>query len=133
MFALMRDAHGVGLAANQVGIVRRVYVLDTAADGAHAVVNPVIVERSDETETEGEGCLSLEGVRVPVERAVSVTVEGKDENGNDVRLELTDLGARVSQHEIDHLDGVLVIDRTDAESRRTALGILRPQPVLELG
>jgi peptide deformylase len=132
MFALMRDAHGAGLAANQIGIVRRVYVFETEADGAHAVVNPVIVSRSDETETDTEGCLSLEEVRVPVERAVSLTIEAKDEEGHDLRLELTGLGARVAQHEIDHLDGVLMIDRTDPESRRTALGILRPQPVLVL-
>jgi peptide deformylase len=132
MFALMRDAHGAGLAATQVGILRRVYVFETEADGAHAVVNPEIVERSDEAETDTEGCLSLEGVRVPVERAVSVTVAGKDEHGEDLRLELTGIGARVAQHEIDHLDGVLMIDRTDPESRRVALGILRPQPVLVL-
>lgn len=132
MFTLMREAHGAGLAANQVGIVRRVYVFETEADGAHAVVNPVIVSRSDETETDSEGCLSLAEIRVPVERALSVTIEAKDEHGEDLRLELTGLGARVAQHEIDHLDGVLMLDRTDPESRRTALGLLRPQPVLVL-
>jgi peptide deformylase len=85
---------------------------------------------SSATEIVEEGCLSLQGVRVPVERAVSLTLEGKDLDGNDVRFELEGLSARVVQHEYDHLDGVLIIDRTDGEHRREALGILRPQPVL---
>jgi peptide deformylase len=130
MTLVMRDAHGVGLAANQVGIVRRVFVFEPEEQPARAVVNPVIVDKSDLTETSDEGCLSLQGVLVPVERAVSVTVEGKDETGEAVRLELEGLAARVAQHEIDHLDGVLILDRTDPESRRAALGTLRPQPLL---
>jgi len=130
MTLVMRDAHGVGLAANQVGIVRRVFVFEPEEQPARAVVNPVIVDKSDLTETSDEGCLSLQGVLVPVERAVSVSVEGKDETGEAVRLELEGLAARVAQHEIDHLDGVLILDRTDPESRRAALGILRPQPLL---
>jgi peptide deformylase len=130
MIAIMRDAHGVGLAANQVGIVRRIFVIETEELPARAVVNPVIVDRSKETETSDEGCLSLQQVLVPVERAVSVTIEGQDERGEAVRLELEGLAARVAQHEIDHLDGVLIVDRTDAESRREALGTLRPQPLI---
>ncbi len=130
MFALMRDAHGVGLAATQIGIVRRVFVLETADDGAHAVVNPRIVDESDECETAEEGCLSLQDVRVPVERSTAVMLEGLDETGEELRLELSGLAARVVQHETDHLDGVLIIDRTDSESRREALRALRPQPVL---
>jgi peptide deformylase len=130
MNAIMRDAHGVGLAANQVGIVRRIFVIETEELPARAVVNPVIVDRSKETETSDEGCLSLQQVLVPVERAVSVTIEGQDERGEAVRLELEGLAARVAQHEIDHLDGVLIVDRTDAESRREALGTLRPQPLI---
>jgi len=130
MTLVMRDAHGVGLAANQVGIVRRVFVFEPEEQPARAVVNPVIVDKSDLTETSDEGCLSLQGVLVPVERAVSVSVEGKDETGEAVRLELEGLAARVAQHEIDHLDGVLILDRTDPESRRAALGTLRPQPLL---
>lgn len=130
MTLIMRDAHGVGLAANQVGIVRRVFVFEAEEHPARAVVNPVIVDKSEVTETSDEGCLSLQGVLVPVERAVSVTVEGKDETGEAVRLELEGLAARVAQHEIDHLDGVLILDLTDPESRRTALGNLRPQPLL---
>ena len=85
---------------------------------------------SGEKETDEEGCLSLEGVRVPVERSTKVTLEGKDPSGEDVRCELEGLGARVVQHELDHLDGVLIIDRTDAEHRKEALGTLRPQTVL---
>ena len=95
-----------------------------------AVVNPRIVDPSEETETDEEGCLSLEDVRVPVERAVAVTLEGVDPSGDAVRFELEGLAARVVQHENDHLDGVLIIDRTDEEHRREALGILRPQIVL---
>jgi peptide deformylase len=130
MVGLMHDAHGVGLAATQVGILRRLFVFQPDEDGARAVVNPRIVESADETVSEVEGCLSLQGVRVPVERATRLTLEGKDPNGEDVRWELEGLGARVVQHELDHLDGVLIIDRTDDASRKQALAILRPQPIL---
>jgi peptide deformylase len=130
MTALMHDAQGVGLAATQVGILRRVFVFVPGEDGARAVVNPVLRERSDETASEEEGCLSLQGVRVPVERAASVVVEGKDENGAGVRYELEGYGARVAQHELDHLDGLLIIDRTDVEHRKEALAVLRPRAVL---
>jgi peptide deformylase len=95
-----------------------------------AVVNGRIVERSDEVETDEEGCLSMQGIRVPVERSVRVTVEGSDLAGEPVRIELEGLGARVVQHELDHLDGVLIIDRTTPEARREALGALRPTPLL---
>jgi peptide deformylase len=91
---------------------------------------PRIVERSEEKDVDEEGCLSIQGVRVPVERSLTISVEGQDEKGRDVRLELEGMTARVAQHEIDHLDGTLILDRTDDESRRQALGILRPQPVL---
>jgi peptide deformylase len=130
MVSLMHDAQGVGLAATQVGILRRLFVFEPDDDGARAVVNPRIVERGEEALSEPEGCLSLQGVRVPVERETRVTLEGKDPNGEDVRWELEGLGARVVQHEIDHLDGVLIIDRTDDASRKQALAILRPQPIL---
>ena len=126
MKALMVDANGVGLAANQFGILRRVLVLQPSRDGApQALVNARIVESSDETEVDDEGCLSLQGVLVPVERNLWVTVEGQVAEGADVRLELRDLGARVVQHELDHLDGVLILDRTDDENRKLALGALR--------
>jgi peptide deformylase len=131
MQRLMADANGVGLAGNQVGVLRRVLVLVPAEEAEPiALVNPRIVERAGATQVDDEGCLSLQGVLVPVERACTVTVEARDPQGNDVRLELGVLGARVVQHEIDHLDGVLIIDRTTDESRRGALAVLRPRLVL---
>lgn len=132
MVDLMFDASGVGLAATQIGILRRLFVFQTKDDEEPiAVVNPVIVESGGEPETDDEGCLSLQGVLVPVERPTTVTLEGQDVTGAALRLELTGLGARVVQHELDHLDGVLIIDRTDRESRRGALKALRPQPTLD--
>jgi peptide deformylase len=131
MQALMVDAVGVGLAATQVGILRRVFVFDRPEDkGPAALVNPMIVERGDELLTENEGCLSLQGVLVPVERPVSVRIEGKDERGQDAGYDLEDNPARCVQHELDHLDGVLIIDRTTPEARREALATLRPRVVL---
>jgi peptide deformylase len=130
MTALMHDAQGVGLAATQVGVIRRLFVFEPDEDGPRTVVNPVIVERSDESAADEEGCLSLQGVRVPVERAASLVLEGKNENGDDVRYSLDGYGARVAQHELDHLDGVLIIDRTNDEHRKMALSILRPRAVL---
>jgi peptide deformylase len=130
MIHLMGDAQGVGLAATQVGILQRVFVFEIEEQGPQAVVNPRLVDLSDEKDIEEEGCLSLEGVRVPVERPVKVTLEGVDPSGDPVRFELEGLGARVVQHENDHLDGVLIFDRTDDEHRKQALGQLRPQTVL---
>ena len=130
MEALMRDANGVGLAGNQVGVLRRVFVFSDGSDDVHAVVNPEIVERGGERETDTEGCLSLAGVLVPVERTLALTLTGRSPTGDEIRLELEGQGARVVQHELDHLDGVLILDRTDDESRRQALAALRPQPVL---
>jgi peptide deformylase len=131
MSALMVDAVGVGLAATQVGILRRVFVFDRGEDGGiAALVNPVIVGRSDELATDDEGCLSLQGVLVPVERPASVRIEGKDEHGKDVAYDLEENPARCVQHEVDHLDGILIIDRTTPEARREALGTLRPRVVL---
>src|SRR5262245_32212614 len=125
MKLLMVDAHGIGLAATQVGVLRRVFVFQLAEGDVQAVVNPEIVERSDETEIADEGCLSIQGVTVPVERALHVVIEGRDENGKDVRYELDDYEARCVQHEADHLDGVIMLDRTTPEARREALGVLR--------
>jgi peptide deformylase len=95
-----------------------------------ALVNPRLVGTSDERVADDEGCLSLQGVVIPVERHERVTVEATGLGGEEVRLELEGLAARVAQHELDHLDGILIIDRTTADARREALGILRPQPVL---
>jgi peptide deformylase len=130
MVALMHDAQGVGLAATQVGILRRLFVYEPDEDGPRALVNPVVAERGEETASDDEGCLSLQGVRVPVERSTRVVLEGKDEHGADVRVELDEYAARVAQHELDHLDGVLIIDRTDDEHRKEALATLRPRAVL---
>jgi peptide deformylase len=129
MTSLMHDANGVGLAATQVGVLQRLFVF--SRDGEDVVlVNPVVTESSPDTEIEDEGCLSLHDVLVPVERAARVTVEGRTLGGEPVSYDLELPAARVVQHELDHLDGVLIIDRTDAESRRSALATLRPQPVL---
>jgi peptide deformylase len=130
MKRLMHDASGIGLAGNQVGVLRRVFVFQHDEDDVKALVNPRIVERSEESDVDEEGCLSIQRVRVPIERAVAVTVEAEDPGGAGLRLELDGLPARVAQHELDHLDGVLILDRTDADSRREALALLRPQPVL---
>jgi len=130
MTSLMEDAQGVGLAATQVGVLRRLFVFVNGDDGPQAVVNPTVVERAEETDSDEEGCLSLQGVKVPVERSVRVVVEGLDANGKPVRYELEDYDARVVQHELDHLDGVLIIDRTDDEHRKEALRVLRPRVVL---
>lgn len=126
MMRLMQDARGVGLAANQVGVLRRVFVFQAdEEEDPQALVNPEVVERSEETEPDDEGCLSLQGVVVPVERAVWIRLQALDAEGRPVELVLEDLGARVAQHEVDHLDGVLIVDRTTAEGRREALAVLR--------
>jgi len=129
MTALMHDANGVGLAATQVGVLQRLFVfVDDGED--RVLVNPVLTKSSRDTDTDDEGCLSLRDVLVPVERSRAVTIEGRDLAGDPVSYELELPSARVVQHELDHLDGVLIIDRTDDASRRTALATLRPQPVL---
>jgi peptide deformylase len=129
MTELMHEANGVGLAATQVGVLRRLFVFSDEGED-RVLVNPTITTSSRHTEIDDEGCLSLREVLVPVERATSVTIEGFDAKGEPVRLELELPTSRVVQHEVDHLDGVLIIDRTDDESRRAALAKLRPQPVL---
>jgi peptide deformylase len=133
MTNLMHEAHGVGLAGPQVGILRRVLVYHpTEEKPAVALVNPRVTSTSEELVTEDEGCLSLgaASVIVPVERAQSVTLEASSPEGEQLAIEAEGLEARVIQHEIDHLDGILIIDRTTPEARREALGKLRPQPLL---
>jgi peptide deformylase len=131
MTRLMQDARGVGLAANQVGVLRRVFVfLPDPEEDPVPLVNPQILEGSDERASDDEGCLSLQGVVIPVERHERVTIQATDPDGKEIRLELEGLPARIAQHELDHLDGVLILDRTTPEARREALALLRPQPVL---
>jgi peptide deformylase len=131
MARLMQDANGVGLAATQIGVLRRLLVYREAADAEPvALANPQIVARSEETEVDDEGCLSLQGVLVPVERHVAVTVQARNPAGEERRVELQGVAARACQHEIDHLDGILILERTTPEARRDALRTLRPHPVL---
>ena len=131
MAALMVNANGVGLAANQAGVVRRVFVFRRGEDDQPlAAVNPRVVDPSEEREVDDEGCLSLQRVLVPVERHASLVLEAQDVEGAPLRLELNGLDARVVQHELDHLDGVLILERTTPEARREAMATLRPQPIL---
>jgi peptide deformylase len=128
MKSLMQDASGVGLAANQVGVLQRVLVMQPDQEEEPiALVNPVLRDPSEDVETDDEGCLSLQGVTVPVERRLRIAVDAVDEHGNAVELELEGLPARVLQHEVDHLDGVLILERTGDDARRDALAVLRPR------
>ena len=130
MKELMKDASGVGLAANQVGVLRRVFVFSPEEDVVVAVVNPELVRKSDDADTDDEGCLSMQGIAIPVERPVSVRIEGRDERGKEVSFDLEGIAARIAQHELDHLDGTLILDRTTNEGRREALAALRPRLVI---
>lgn len=116
----MYEAPGIGLAATQVGRLTRVLVYDVD-DGLVALCNPEIVEYSDQTEVAEEGCLSFPGIEVPVERSTAVTCEAVDIDGKPVRIEAKGLLARVLQHEIDHLDGILIIDRAAPPERKAAI------------
>lgn len=120
MAKAMYGASGVGLAATQVGVQKRVIVFDID-DGLVALCNPVIVESSEDLAADEEGCLSLPGISVPVERPARCVCEAVDIKGAPVRLEADGLLARLLQHEIDHLDGLLIIDRATPEERRSAL------------
>ena len=126
MVAIMRGALGVGLAATQLGVMRRMLVFQAGADATPTtVINPEVEWLSDETATAEEGCLSLPRVAVDVERALFARVSGRDVHGDPLTLEAAGLEARVLQHEIDHLDGVLILDRTEREQRKGALRALR--------
>ena len=119
---VMDNALGVGLAATQVGILSRVLVYRVEGESPiAAVINPRIEWRSDETESTEEGCLSIPGIRVDVERPLHVRVGAVDEHGAPLTIEASGLEARVLQHEIDHLDGVLMLDRTSRAERRDAM------------
>jgi peptide deformylase len=126
MGRLMHDALGIGLAATQVGVMHRllVYRVDPDAPVA-ALINPEIEWLSDETEPMEEGCLSLPNVHVEVVRPVHARVRAVDEHGDELLIEASGLEARVLQHEIDHLDGVLILDRTTRDQRKQAMRDMR--------
>lgn len=123
MFETMYDAEGVGLAAPQIGISRRVIVVDVREEGTEpfALINPRLVEADAEREKGEEGCLSMPGLSAPVDRPVRVAVEGLNADGHPVRIEGDGLLARCLQHEIDHLDGILFIDHLSPLKRRMLL------------
>jgi peptide deformylase len=120
MTRAMRDAPGIGLAATQVGVQERVIVYEIE-DEVTALVNPRVVDVSEERSVEEEGCLSFPGLVVPIERPVRVVCDATTIDGEPVTVEADDLTARVIQHEIDHLDGVLITDRADPDERKAAL------------
>jgi peptide deformylase len=126
MAKLMDDALGIGLAATQLGVMHRLLVYRVEPDAPLGVlINPEFEYKSDEVETMEEGCLSLPGVGVEVERPIHVRVRAKDERGAPIMVEASGLEARVIQHEIDHLDGVLILDRTSRDQRKQAMRALR--------
>jgi peptide deformylase len=129
MTTLMNDALGVGLAATQLGVMHRVLVYRTSPDAPFvALINPRLEWASAEEELAEEGCLSLPHVAVDVERPLHVRMSARDEQGEDLLVEASGLEARVIQHEVDHLDGVLILDRASKEQRKEALRILREGP-----
>ena len=126
MGQLMHDAHGIGLAATQLGVMHRVLVYSVDPDApVAALVNPEIEWRGEKTEPLEEGCLSLPGVLVEVERPIHVRVRARDEHGDSLLIEASGLEARVIQHEVDHLDGVLILERTTRDQRKQAMRALR--------
>lgn len=124
MIRIMHEADGVGLAAPQIGILRKIIVFHID-EGDHVLINPEITWRSEDTVTEAEGCLSLASMACDVERAEKVRVEGEDLDGNHKVYELEGLEARILQHEVDHLHGTMVINRTSREQRRELMARLR--------
>ena len=124
MLTTMREREGVGLAANQVGRLKRILVA-AVEEQEYVIVNPTIEERARSTEKDLEGCLSIPGIQVEVERPTAVSVSGQDAAGAPLRLEASGLLARVLQHEVDHLDGILILDRTDRQSRKNAMREMR--------
>ena len=126
MARLMDEGRGCGLAAPQLGRLRRLITVAPNDDGTvHAFVNPEIIEHSDETELGPEGCLSIGEINVEVPRYLWIKIRAPDLNGTEFEAVIEDFAARVVQHEIDHLNGVLIIDRTTPEERRAALAELR--------
>jgi len=126
MIAIMRDGMGVGLAATQLGVLRRLLVFQAGPDGEPtALVNPVVEWSSEDGSIAEEGCLSLPRVSMDVERPLHIRVAGRDAEGERIEIGASGLEARVLQHEIDHLDGILILDRTSRDQRRGALRALR--------
>ncbi len=126
MMRIMNDSIGVGLAATQLGIMHRLIVYRKLEEQEEtALVNPTLEWVSEEKETADEGCLSLPGILVAIERSESIRVQAKDLEGENLEFEVSGLEARVIQHEIDHLNGVLLVDRTSDELRKVALHHLR--------
>jgi peptide deformylase len=126
MIAIMRDGMGVGLAATQLGVLRRLLVFQAGPDGeATALINPEVEWLSAEATIAEEGCLSLPRVSMDVERPLHATISGRDAEGESILIEASGLEARVLQHEMDHLDGVLILDRTPRDQRKGALRALR--------
>jgi len=123
MIETMYAAPGTGLAANQVGVQRRIFVYDVG-DGARTIINPRIVE-SDGEWLFDEGCLSVPGLSWEIVRPNAVHMVGLDLDGNEISIEATELEGRVFQHELDHLDGILLVERLDDVQRKEALRILR--------
>ena len=118
----MYESQGVGLAAPQIGILKQIIVIGMDDESFVAYVNPKIVEYLGPEETDEEGCLCLPDIRVPVRRSRKVVVEALDLKGRELELEAEDMLARILQHEIDHLDGLTILDRTEAGERRRAIG-----------
>ncbi len=126
MGELMHDALGVGLAATQIGVLHRVLVYRAYTDDPlTALVNPRLTWSSDERELGEEGCLSLPTVHVEVERAVRVRVQAQDETGAEIEVEAEGLEARIIQHELDHLEGILILDRISRQDRKEAMRTMR--------
>ena len=126
MSGLMHDALGIGLAAPQIGISQRLLVYRVGPDGpVHALVNPELEWESRDTEAFEEGCLSIPGILVDVHRPIHVRIRARDEFGDDRVVEASGLEARVIQHEVDHLNGVLILDRTSKDERRDAIRQIR--------
>lgn len=125
MIQLMNDAYGIGLAAPQIGVSNRLLVYRVGDSAPIVLANPEIEWSSEDAETFQEGCLSLNNVHVDVDRAIHVRVNGRNANGDRIRIEASGLNARVIQHEMDHLDGILILDRASKDQRKEALRTLR--------
>ncbi len=125
MIKIMYGADGVGLAAPQIGILQRLIVFRFGSEEPQVLLNPEITWQSEDTATEAEGCLSFASLCVEVERALGIRVRGQDLEGNPAGFELDGLQARILQHEIDHLSGVMIHNRTSREQRKDLMGRLR--------